>query len=193
MLQNIASQIRSSITQLWAKATTDPAKANPPFNELQRQKVVEEYDLNSLQSVKQYEEIVQQAAFVCGTPIALMSIPDGDRQFFKAKTGLDGTEVPREWAFCSHAILAPYEVMEVEDTQLDARFADNPLVVEDPTIRFYAGVPIVSVEGYPLGTLCVLDQKPRKLTEDQKLQLKLLTQELIIAIELHQRLDSQQP
>lgn len=194
MFQNIASQVKNSLRRLWAKATVNPAKAkaNPPFNELQRQRVVEEYDLNSSQTVKQYEEIVQQAAFVCETPIALMSIPDGDRQFFKAKSGLDAVEVPRDWAFCGHAILAPYEILEIEDTYADARFAQNPLVVADPSIRFYAGIPLVSTEGYPLGTLCVLDQVPRKLTEDQRLQLKLLTQELIVAIEVAHLLQNQE-
>lgn len=153
-----------------------------PFNEDQRQRVVEECQLNSPEVVEAYQEIVEQAAFVCEVPIAAMSVLDGDRQFFKAKVGLSTSETPRDWAFCNHAILCPYEIFVVEDASADPRFVENPLVVDDPNIRFYAGVPLVSSEGYPLGTLCVIDQKPRKLTADQELQLKLLTQKLMVAI-----------
>lgn len=173
MFENIANKIKHFLS---TEGTV------LPFNETQRQQVVEEYQLNSPDIVEAYQEIVQQAAFVCEVPIAAMSVLDGDRQFFKVRVGLDVDETPRDWAFCNHAILCPYEIFVVEDASTDPRFAENPLVLNDPNIRFYAGVPLVSSEGYPLGTLCVIDQKPRKLTADQELQLKLLTQRLMVAI-----------
>lgn len=175
MFENIANKIKQLLS-------TKHSDIPLPFNEIQRQQAVEESHLNSDEAIAAYQEIIEQAAFVCEVPIAAMSILDGDRLLFKAKVGLDGSEIPRDWAFCGHAILDPYQVFQVEDASLDPRFAENPLVVDDPNIRFYAGVPLVNSEGYPLGTLCVLDQKPRKLTEDQELQLKLLTQKLMIAI-----------
>lgn len=191
MSQNIANQIKAIFSRLWANAPQN-TELVAPFNENQRQQAVVESGLNIPGSVEKYENIVQQAAFVCETPIALMSILDGDRQFFKAKLGLEVDETPRDWAFCNHAILNPYDVLEVEDATKDARFATNPLVTDDPNIRFYAGVPLVNPEGYPLGTLCVIDSSPRTLSSDQKLQLKLLAQELMVAIEL-QKLGLPQP
>lgn len=174
MLKKIANIFK----RLWINIEDSPM----PFNEAQRQRAVEEWQLNSNEIVEAYQEIVQQAAFVCDVPIAAMSVLDGDRLLFRASVGLDGTEIPRNWAFCGHAIIEPYQVFQVEDASLDPRFANNPLVTGDPNIRFYAGVPLVNSEGYPLGTLCVIDQEPRKLTADQELQLKLLTQKLIITI-----------
>lgn len=183
MFENIASKLILNLKRIWFNISDSRDNSTPlPFNEAQRQKAVEECQINSNETVAAYQDIVQQAAFVCDVPIAAMSVLDGDRLLFKAKVGLDGTEIPREWAFCGHAILEPYQVFQVEDASLDPRFAENPLVADDPNIRFYAGVPLVNSEGYPLGTLCVIDQKPKRLTKDQELQLKLLTQKLIIAI-----------
>jgi GAF domain-containing protein len=183
MFRNIANRLAIALNQIW-NGSLVPEDADPlPFNELQRQQAVEESHLNSDETVAAYQEIVQQAAFVCEVPIAAISVLDGDRLLFKASIGLDRRQIPRQWAFCGHAILEPYQVFQVEDASADPRFAENPLVVNDPNIRFYAGVSLVNSEGYPLGTLCVIDQVPRKLTEDQELQLKLLTQKLMIAIE----------
>jgi len=191
MIENIATRIKAVLKRIWliirgfgAKKGALPPK---PFNEKHRQRAVVEYGLNTPEAIKEYDEIVQQAAFICESPIALMSISDGDRQLFKSRIGLESSEAARDLVFCSYAILDPYRILEIEDTELDPRFADNPLVVGNAKIRFYAGVPLVSPEGYPLGTLCVLDQQPRKLTEDQKLNLKLLAQYLIIEIASSQR------
>ncbi len=194
MLHNIATRIKILIKRVWLFITGNSAKSPAlppiPFNESQRQQVVDEYGLSSPGEVEQYNAIVQQAAFVCETPIALLSICDRGRQFFKSQIGLQATEAPRRWAFCAHAVLEPYSLFQIEDAMLDSRFAQNPLVTGEPKIRFYAGIPLISSEGYPLGTLCVIDQQPRKLSESQELQLKLLAQEMVVAIELQKQSQS---
>jgi excisionase family DNA binding protein len=109
-----------------------------------------------------FDRIVRLAAAVTGSPIALISLLTARRQWFKARVGLDAQETPREWAFCSHAILAEGPFV-VEDAATDERFRTNPLVLADPHIRFYAGVPLRDAAGSALGTLCVIDREPRKL------------------------------
>lgn len=109
-----------------------------------------------------FDRIVRLASTVTGSPIALISLLTAERQWFKARVGLAAQETPREWAFCSHAIMHD-DAFVVEDTSADARFRDNPLVQGDPHIRFYAGVPLRDQAGNALGTLCVIDREPRKL------------------------------
>lgn len=113
-----------------------------------------------------YDRIVRMAALLTDTPIALVSLLDKNRQWFKSRIGLSITETPRSWAFCNHTILEN-KIMIVEDATKDARFSLNPLVTGNETIRFYAGVPLVDENECRLGTLCVLDRVPRKLTHDQ--------------------------
>ena len=110
---------------------------------------------------ERFERITRLAANALGSDMALISLLDGSRQWFKSKVGLQATETPREQAFCSHAIQNPDDVMVVLDASEDSRFAGNPLVTGDPNISFYAGVPLVTKEGYALGTLCVLDKTSR--------------------------------
>ncbi len=125
-------------------------------------------------SEQAFDDLTQLASRICGTPIALLSLVDGERQWFKSKVGLDVDQTPRELAFCAHAIQAPEKLMEVPDAQADPRFASNPLVTGDPRIAFYAGVPVLSSEGFALGTLCVIDRQSRSLSPEQRDSLRAL-------------------
>jgi GAF domain-containing protein len=122
-----------------------------------------------------YEDVVRVAAAVCGTPIALVSMLDRDRQWFKARVGLEANETPRDVAICDHAIRAPETLFEVADLKKDDRFTNNPLVTGDLGARFYAGMPLVTPGGQPIGTVCVVDTTPRELSEDQREALKALS------------------
>ena len=123
-----------------------------------------------------YDAVVQLARILCGTPIALISLIDSDRQWFKARVGLDAQQTPRNVAFCDHAIRTPNRMMEVEDARNDPRFRDNPLVTGEPDIRFYAGCPIVDADGHAMGTVCVIDQIPKRLTPTQQVALSSLAE-----------------
>ena len=126
-----------------------------------------------------YDDVVSLAAFICDTPIALISLIDEDRQWLKARIGVNEMETPRGIAFCSHAITNPDQLMEVPNALEDPRFVDNPLVTGGPEIRFYAGAPLVTPSGAALGTVCVIDRVPRKLTEAQSNALKALSRQVV--------------
>jgi signal transduction histidine kinase len=129
-----------------------------------------------------FDDLAAVASYVCGTPIALVSLVDSDRQWFKAKVGLEASEMPRDVSFCAHTILAN-DTLVVEDALADNRFADNPLVTSEPKIRFYAGAKLTTSDGYALGSLCVIDRVPRKLTSAQKETLQALARQVVAQME----------
>lgn len=131
-----------------------------------------------------YDAITYLASQICGVPIALISIVDEDRQWFKSRVGLDVGWTPRDQAFCGYAINDPEHLLVVPDAAADLRFADNPLVQSDPNIRFYAGAPLMTSSGSALGTLCVIDREPRQLTADQEQSLRALSIQVMALLEL---------
>ncbi|MFM9139001.1 MAG: diguanylate cyclase domain-containing protein, partial [Solirubrobacterales bacterium] len=135
----------------------------------------------------EFNDLVETASRIAGKPIALMTLLDEDRQWFKARKGLDATETPRDVAFCNRAIESPNEPLIVEDARSDPRFAENPLVTGDPHVAFYAGMPIVTSEGHALGTICVIDREPGELTDDQVEALKGISRQAAALLELRRR------
>jgi GAF domain-containing protein len=163
-------------------------KAAPyPANETSRLAALRRYRILDTDPEKSFDDLTYVASFICQTPIALVSFVDKDRQWFKSRIGLEPQETSREVSFCAHAILKP-ETLIVPDTFEDSRFADNPLVREDPNIRFYAGAPLFTADSLPLGTLCVIDRIPRTLSEEQQRALEALSRQASALIEMRRTL-----
>ncbi len=147
--------------------------ARPPENEAQRLRALQELMLLDTPPEERFDRFVRFAAEQLDAPIALMSLIDEQRQWFKSRIGIAVPETSRDLSFCAHAILQP-DLFVVEDANLDARFADNPLVTQAPHIRFYAGAPLCAPTGERLGTLCIIDTKPRNLTVTERAVLRAL-------------------
>ena len=158
-----------------------------PINEAGRIAALEKYAILDTDPKQSFDDLTLLASFICKTPIALISLVDEDRQWFKSRVGMDAKETSRDIAFCSTAILQS-DVFVVPDALKDDRFRDSPLVVSDPHIRFYAGAPLINEDGYALGTLCVVDRAPRELAPDQKEALKALSRLVLAQLEFRRNL-----
>jgi two-component system NtrC family sensor kinase len=161
--------------------------ADKPAEEIQRLEALRRYHVLDTEAEAEFDELTRLAAYICNTPISLLSLVDESRQWFKSRVGLAVQETARELAFCAHAIHSQ-EVFEVRNTLLDERFADNPLVTGDPAIRFYAGIPLLTPDGFKLGTLCVIDQKPRQLAPEQLVAMQTLARQVMTHLELRLQL-----
>lgn len=157
-----------------------------PPNEEQRLAHLHALQILDTEREQSFDDVTLLAASLCGTPMAMVSLIDRERQWFKSCIGLDATETTREVAFCAHAILQPQTLLIVEDARLDPRFSDNPNVTGEPHVRFYAGAPLVSREGYAFGTLCVVDTQPRQLSPQQADQLRALARQVVQLLQLRQ-------
>lgn len=165
--------------------------ASVPNNETERLNALHQCQILNTAPEGVFDDITQLAAHICQTPIALVSLLDSERQWFKSKVGLAATQTPRRLAFCGYAILQS-DVFIVPDALLDERFADNPLVTGEPHVRFYAGAPLTTTEGFKLGTLCVIDHVPRSLSHEQIEALRTLARQVTRQIELRHTLSDLQ-
>lgn len=162
--------------------TPDPTK-----NESHRLKVLEDLRVLDTGLEESFDEITRYLAEVCKVPVCLISLVDKDRQWFKSRFGLDASETPRDLAFCAHAIHSS-ELFEVKDARKDLRFSDNPLVTGYPHVVFYAGQPLEPQDGVRIGTLCVIDRKPRKLSVTQKKALSVMSRQVLMQLKLRRML-----
>lgn len=155
---------------------------NAAETEKQRLKSLKSFHILDTLPEQEFDDLTLLASQICGTPMAVISLIDEDRQWFKSRVGLSATETPRDLAFCNYTIQGD-DLFVVEDAQEDARFAENPLVTKDPHLRFYAGAPLVAADGHKLGALCVLDRQARELSEEQKRALSALSRSAISLLE----------
>ena len=161
-------------------------KAPLPPDETQRLAALRDYDVLDTLPEQAFDDLTMLAAHICQAPIALVSLIDEKRQWFKSKIGLSAAETSRDIAFCAHAILHRDEVLEVRDAEADPRFVDSTLVTEE-NLRFYAGAPLVTRDGHALGALCVMDRSPRKLTPEQLAALRALSRNVVAQLELRRQ------
>src|SRR5436189_642995 len=165
-------------------SSSEPIMRAPvPKNEKKRLKVLWEYGVLDTVPEEMFDDLTELAARICEAPIALISLVDEDRQWFKSKVGVTINETSRDISFCAHAIKQT-ELFIIPDATQDLRFANNPLVTSDPKIRFYAGAPLITPDGYALGTLCVIDKVPRELRSEQQQALRVLARHVMMQLEL---------
>ena len=158
-------------------------KAALPSNEAERLAALKAYHILDTETEQSYDDITALAAHICKVPIAMISLVDEVRQWFKSRLGVEQQQTPREVAFCAHAILQNGPFI-VRDATKDRRLADSALVTGEPHIRFYAGIPLINPEGLALGTLCVVDRQPRRLTAAQQKALQALSRQVMALLEL---------
>jgi GAF domain-containing protein len=157
-----------------------------PQNESKRLKVLWQYEVLDTVPEEVFDDLTELAARICEAPIALISLVDEKRQWFKSKVGVTVSETSRDLSFCAYAITQS-DLFIVPDATQDKRFANNPLVTSDPKIRFYAGAPLITPDGHALGTLCVIDKVPRELRLEQKEALRILAHHVVSQLELRRR------
>lgn len=162
-----------------------PALTSAPVSTDEQARLAELSQLMIMDSPEEqaYDDITRVAAGICGTPVALITLVDAHRQWFKSRMGTQVRETPKEMAFCTHT-LDSRKPMVVADATKDARFEANPLVTNDPSIRFYAGVPLVMSSGHAMGTVCILDTVPREISAEQMEELAFLARQVVAMLEL---------
>lgn len=160
-----------------------PAAAKP-HSEAERLRALRSYDVLDTACEAAFDELTQVAARITGSPMAVVSLIDEERQWFKSKVGIEDDQTSRDISFCAHAILRPEEMLVVPDARQDPRFSDNPVVTEGLQVRFYAGTPLVNPEGHALGTLCVIDRRPKEISAEQKETLRALARAVMTTLEL---------
>lgn len=158
-----------------------------PINENFRLEALKSLDILDTESQKEFDEITALAAYICETDMALISLVDNDRQWFKSKHGLETCETPRDNSLCSHVVLQPHVPLIIKDTRKDERFSDSPIILEEKPIIFYVGIPLVDKDGFALGSLCVMDSVPRELSNKQLESLNALAKQVIILFELNKK------
>lgn len=154
-----------------------------PENEAERLDFLNQCGILNTPSEEAFDDFTRLASYICDAPVSFMSLVDSNQLWFKSTFGAELEPAPREIAFCAHTILED-NLLLIEDASTDERFTDNPLVVSDPKIRFYAGMPLVVSGGYALGSLCVIDFKPRTLSLEQQEMLKILRRRVVKQLEL---------
>ncbi len=159
-----------------------------PDNESQRVAALHKLQILDSGPDQSYDDLVFLASMICNTPMAMVSLVDRDRQWFKSKIGISATETPRDISFCTHTIMRPSDLLIVDDATKDPRFTDSPLVTGDPEVRFYAGAPLVTHQGLALGAICVVDKQPRTLDARQAEALRCLARQVVALFELRQAL-----
>jgi len=157
-----------------------------PANDKKRLRVLWQYDLLDTMPEEVFDDLTELAARICEAPIALITLVDENRQWFKSKVGVTINETSRDISFCGHAICQS-DLFIIPDATKDNRFAHNPLVTSEPKIRFYAGMPLVTPDGHAIGTLCVIDKVPRELRPEQKQALRVLARHVMTQLELRRR------
>jgi diguanylate cyclase (GGDEF)-like protein len=159
-----------------------------PLNETARLDALRRLNILDTLPEVSYDDLTHLAAFICSTPMASITLIDSDRQWFKSRVGMASTETSRSVSFCAHAILQD-DLFVVPDAMRDLRFSKNPLVLGDPNIRFYAGMPITTTEGFTVGTICVIDRLPRELPEENRIALRVLGRQVAAHLQIRQQLE----